>query len=104
MTALTLGEIEFLHAGQGTLGEVANALMDALTCSELLMCGSQMNLLRFHFLSPLVDLTYASLEVSEFARAGILQFPAGHPTLTLSRNLPARQLFERIGAKLAQAA
>jgi hypothetical protein len=39
-----------------------------------------------------------------FSRAGIVQFPAGRATLTLSRNLPARALFERISQKLAQAA
>ena len=45
-----------------------------------------------------------TLRYELLGRAGIVQYPGGRATLTLSRNLPARQLFERAGAKLARAA
>lgn len=45
-----------------------------------------------------------TLRYEFLGRAGLLQHPNGRPTLTLSKNLPTRHLFERIGAKLAQAA
>ena len=45
-----------------------------------------------------------TLRYEIFGRAGIVQYPAGRATLTLSRNLPARALFEKLGQKLAQAA
>lgn len=45
-----------------------------------------------------------TLRYEFLGRAGILQHPHGRPTLTLSRNLPARHLFEKIGARLDRAA
>jgi len=45
-----------------------------------------------------------TLRYELLARAGIVQSPQGHPTLTLSRNLPARELFERARATLLSAA
>jgi hypothetical protein len=45
-----------------------------------------------------------SLRYELFNRAGILQRPNGRATLTLSKNLPTRRLFETIADKLAAAA
>jgi hypothetical protein len=45
-----------------------------------------------------------TLRYEFLGRAGIVQYPNGRATLTLSKNLPARGFFERIGAKLARAA
>lgn len=45
-----------------------------------------------------------TLRYELFTRAGIVQQPHGRPTLTLSSNLPARHLFERLAAKLVPAA
>ncbi len=45
-----------------------------------------------------------TLRYEILSRAGVLQFPAGHPTLTLSANLPTREIFEKLGARLARAA
>ena len=45
-----------------------------------------------------------TLRYEVFGRAGILHHPQGHPTLTLSENPSARQIFEKLGAKLAQVA
>jgi hypothetical protein len=45
-----------------------------------------------------------TLRYEVLSRAGILQHPQGHPTLTLSENLPARRIFETLRDKLAQAA
>jgi hypothetical protein len=46
----------------------------------------------------------ATLRYELLGRAGIVQYPNGRATLTLSQNLPARQLFERLGVTLARAA
>ncbi len=45
-----------------------------------------------------------TLRYELFNRAGILQRPNGRATLTLSKNLPTRRLFETIADKLAAAA
>jgi len=45
-----------------------------------------------------------TLRYELLSRAGILQHPAGRATLTLSRNLPTRRLFETIVDRLAHAA
>jgi hypothetical protein len=45
-----------------------------------------------------------TLRYELFNRAGILQHPEGRATLTLSRNLPTRRLFETIVDRLARAA
>ena len=45
-----------------------------------------------------------TLRYELFNRAGILQHPNGRATLTLSKNLPTRRLFENIAEKLAAAA
>jgi hypothetical protein len=45
-----------------------------------------------------------TLRYEFLGRAGIVQYPNGRATLTLSKNLPVRGHFERIGAKLAQVA
>ena len=45
-----------------------------------------------------------TLRYELFNRAGILQRPNGRATLTLSKNLPTRKLFEAIVDKLAAAA
>lgn len=45
-----------------------------------------------------------SLRFELFARAGIVQYPQGRPTLTLAHNLPTRHLFEQILASLQKAA
>ncbi len=45
-----------------------------------------------------------TLRYELFTRAGILQYPQGHATLTLARNLSTRQLFERLVDKLPRAA
>jgi len=45
-----------------------------------------------------------TLRYEVLGRAGILQRPQGQPTLTLSENLPARRIFEMLGATLARAA
>ena len=46
----------------------------------------------------------STLRYELFSRAGIVQYPAGQATLTLSNNLPARGLFEQLGRYLARAA
>lgn len=45
-----------------------------------------------------------TLRYELFTRAGLLQYPQGRATLTLSRNLPTRRLFERLVDKLPRAA
>jgi hypothetical protein len=45
-----------------------------------------------------------TLRYELLGRAGIVQYPNGRATLTLSQNLPARHLFQQLSAKLAQAA
>lgn len=45
-----------------------------------------------------------TLRYEILGRAGILRHPQGRATLTLATNLPTRRSFEKIGAKLAQAA
>jgi hypothetical protein len=49
-------------------------------------------------------LSVRTLRYELFNKAGILQRPNGRATLTLSRNLPTRRLFEMISDKLARAA
>lgn len=45
-----------------------------------------------------------TLRYELFTRAGLLQYPQGHPTLTLSQNPTTRRLFERLLDKLRRAA
>jgi len=42
-----------------------------------------------------------TLRYEVLGRAGIVQYPQGHATLTLSDNLPTRGLFQRMVARLA---
>ena len=55
--------------------------------------------------SPIVELkSIQTLRYELFNRAGILQHPQGRATLTLSRNLSTRQIFDSLVEKLARAA
>ena len=42
-----------------------------------------------------------TLRYEDLGRAGLVQYPQGRPTLTLSHNLPTRGLFQRMVARLA---